>query len=221
MADKPEAKPEAKEKSEKKSEAKRSTVLTEERNAFKAGQPVEYDGKLAKVVEFGFLELPRNPGGEIKYSDSLVATLQLPALTPGGMPEYAYMVPADEMTSLKDDPKKLRSMQQEWNALLGDPVPKDEEKEKAEEPEIRQKGAGPEASKTSSTRGKEGKAEKGAGAKGAAEAPPAGGRPPRTIRAETPLPIDTSKPEKAPAKSEKRAEKKAEKKAAPKKAKKK
>jgi len=132
-----------------------STSTTADHNALKAGDKVEYDGKLAKVVNYGFLELPSNPGQDTHYSEKLVAHLQLPALTPGGKPEYAYYVNPDEITLLKDEPERRLELEKEFNALFGDPVPVDPKEDTRPAPEIRQKGPAPKAERTSSTRGVE------------------------------------------------------------------
>jgi len=141
-----------------KAPARRASTTTAERTAYKAGDKVEYDNQLAKVVNYGFLEIPTNPGENAKFSETLGLNLQLPAASPGGKPEYAFNVDPSDVKALKDDPKRLRSLEMESNALFGDPVPVEPSAEKQKGPEIRQKGAAPEASKTSSTRGKEGKA---------------------------------------------------------------
>jgi hypothetical protein len=116
-----------------------STHATTQRNAFKAGQEVEYDGKLAKVINFGFLELPSNPGQDAAFSDKLVAHLQLPALQPGGKPEYAYFVDPSDIKDLSDDPKRQQALEVEFNALFGDKPPESGEV-KYTEPKIRKAG---------------------------------------------------------------------------------
>jgi hypothetical protein len=168
----------------------RTSIRTEEFGKFKSGQAVEYDGKLAKVVSFGFQELTVAPGEDRQFSDGPVLTLQLPADSPGGPMHYAYLDPPDEATSLSDNPERKRTLEKEWNPFFGDPVPEEPSKEKAEAPKIRQSGAAPEAKRTSSTRGKEGKET------------PAGTPPPRDTTG--PGKIDTSKPAETP-KAEKKA----------------
>lgn len=110
-------------------ETSTSTFTTEQRTQFKEGQPVEYDGKLAKIVHYRFEELPSQPGMDTHFTDTLVATLQLPALSPGGKPEYAFFVQPNKIKALNDDPKRLRALQVEYAALMGDPVPVDPAKE--------------------------------------------------------------------------------------------
>lgn len=104
-------------------EKKTSRELTTERNAFRPGEQVEFDGALAKVVNYGYLELPSAPGQDIQFSDKLALHLQLPALTPGGPVEYARFVPVDEVTSLRDNPKRQRELQMEFAPLFGDAAP--------------------------------------------------------------------------------------------------
>lgn len=100
-----------------------ASTRTSDHTAFVAGDKVEYEGKLAKVIQFGFLELPTNPGQDAQFSDRLVAHLQLPAPAPGGKPERAFFVPQDKITSLKDNPKKQRALETEFNPFFGDPTP--------------------------------------------------------------------------------------------------
>jgi hypothetical protein len=120
------------------SESKTHTrsVKNSERTAFRVGEKVEWDGKLAKVIAFGYLEQTTNPGEDASFSKELEAHLQLPAASPGGKPDVARHVPATEITSLRDNPKRQRELEIEFNALFGDPVPVDPSKESAKGPEI-------------------------------------------------------------------------------------
>ncbi len=159
----------------------RSSTRTE-RGAFAAGDKVEYQGKLAKVIEFGFLEQPRLPGEDAKISEGLVANLQLPADTEGGKPDTAYMVPASEIKSLKGDSKRQRALEMEWNPFFGDPKPLDPAKD-GPAPVTRQKGAAPKASKTRSTDA-DGQPKKGVKGVDVPLSNPKGSRPPKDVARE-------------------------------------
>jgi hypothetical protein len=112
-----------------------ATLHSKEATQFHVGEKVEYDGKLAKVIQFGFLELPTLPGQDAKFADELCTHLQLPAATPGGKPETVYFAKLDAIKSLRDDPKRQRALELEFNPYFGDPAPG--AAAKYNEPEIR------------------------------------------------------------------------------------
>lgn len=122
--------------------------------SFRAGDRVEYEGKLAKVISFGTQQISA-PGQTLEFSDGPVLTIQIPADSIGAKPNTVYNLAPDQVKSLKDDAKRRAALEKEWNAFFGDPVPADPEKAaKVEAPKIRQSGPAPEAKRTSSTRGK-------------------------------------------------------------------
>ncbi len=114
---------------------KSASLHSKEATQFHVGEKVEYDGRLAKVIQFGFLELPTQPGADAKFSDELCAHLQLPAATPGGKPETVFFAKLGAIKSLRNDPKRQRALELEFNPYFGDPAPG--ATAKYNEPEIR------------------------------------------------------------------------------------